>query len=99
MNRLDRDTAGFLYFAKNVYNYAHYKKRQAQGRVHKHYLAVVRGEIGYILHKKHQKQRKRKENPYVDIEDDRIVLSYPLMHHAQLDDRMVAIKNRNDMAR
>ena len=30
VNRLDSDTAGFLYFAKDVYNYTHYKKWQSQ---------------------------------------------------------------------
>ena len=30
VNRLDTETAGFLYFAKNVYNYTHYKKWQKQ---------------------------------------------------------------------
>lgn len=99
VNRLDRDTAGFLYFARDIYTYTHYKKRQQQGWVKKNYLAVVRGDIGYVLKNKHKKQITRHQAPYVDIQENKIILSYPLMHHAQLADRMVAIKSRSDMAK
>lgn len=99
VNRLDTDTTGFLYFAKDAYNYSHYKKRQNQWWIKKNYLAVVRGDIGYILKKQHKKKIHEASISHISVDDEIITISYPLMHHAQLDDRMVAIKERNDMAK
>jgi 23S rRNA-/tRNA-specific pseudouridylate synthase len=65
LNRLDNDTAGFLYFAKNNEAYERYKKLQSQGKVHKRYIAQIQGspkdsafEITLpVMHHKHKEDR------------------------------------------
>lgn len=42
LNRLDNDTAWFLYFAKNLEIYENYKKRQKNNQIQKKYIAVVK---------------------------------------------------------
>ena len=60
---------------------------------------MVRGDFGYVLKNKHKKKLREEASSHIEIDGEIITLSYPLMHHAQLDDRMVAIKSRNDMAK
>lgn len=91
VNRLDNDTAGFLYFAKDVYTYTHWAKRQEQGRIKKQYLALVRGDMTYLI--------DHPEKTDCMIEGNTIQVTYPLMHHGQLDDRMVCLRSRKDMAK
>lgn len=43
LNRLDNDTGGFLYFAKNPQIYSFYKEQQHQWEIQKMYLAEVQG--------------------------------------------------------
>ncbi|AHB41803.1 hypothetical protein P148_SR1C00001G1024 [candidate division SR1 bacterium RAAC1_SR1_1] len=43
LNRLDNDTGGFLYFAKNIESYQFYKEQQHKGTIQKMYLAEVHG--------------------------------------------------------
>jgi len=43
LNRLDNDTGGFLYFAKNTQIYSFYKEQQHQWEIQKMYLAEVEG--------------------------------------------------------
>lgn len=43
LNRLDNDTGGFLYFAKNPESYRLYKEQQKQWETQKMYLAQVHG--------------------------------------------------------
>ncbi len=43
LNRLDNDTGGFLYFAKNPESYQLYKQQQKQWEIQKIYLAQVHG--------------------------------------------------------
>lgn len=45
LNRLDNDTAGFLYFAKDLATFDQYRQLQAQNRIEKHYIAHVQGNI------------------------------------------------------
>jgi len=42
LNRLDNETAGFLYFAKNKKAYERYRKIQTEGRVNKRYIAQIK---------------------------------------------------------
>lgn len=65
LNRLDNETAGFLYFAKNKKAHEKYRKLQAEGKVHKRYIAQIRGvpkESAFeivlpIMHHKHKDDR------------------------------------------
>jgi len=43
LNRLDNETAGFLYFTKTSQAYERYKKLQTEGKVHKRYIAQIKG--------------------------------------------------------
>ncbi len=43
LNRLDNDTGGFLYFAKNIESYTFYKEQQQKLAIQKMYLAQVHG--------------------------------------------------------
>ena len=65
LNRLDNETAGFLYFAKNKKSYERYKKIQSEGKVHKRYIAQVKGKLNEsafeitipIMHHKYKEDR------------------------------------------
>ena len=41
LNRLDNETAGFLYFAKTQEAFDRYRQLQSEGRVHKWYIAQI----------------------------------------------------------
>ncbi len=43
LNRLDNETAGFLYFAKNKKAFERYRRLQTEGKIHKWYIAQIRG--------------------------------------------------------
>ena len=45
VNRLDRDTSGLLIVAKNAYCQNHITDQMRKGRIHKRYIAIVRGEL------------------------------------------------------
>ncbi len=65
LNRLDNETAGFLYFAKNKKAYEKYRKLQSEGKVHKRYVAQVKGKLNEsafeiavpIMHHKYKEDR------------------------------------------
>lgn len=64
MNRLDNETAWFLYFAKNEKIYQEYKELQKNGKIEKIYLADIHGEIKQntkidfpIMHHKNLKEK------------------------------------------
>lgn len=80
LNRLDTPTSWFLYFAKSRDQYSAHKVHQAKKRVRKHYIAQVHWDIRY--------QFDQGEKTVYTID-------YPLMHHAHLDDRMVAIAHES----
>ena len=41
LNRLDNETAGFLYFAKSQKAFDRYRQLQAEGKINKRYIAQV----------------------------------------------------------
>jgi len=45
LNRLDNETAGFLYFAKTPEAFAHFKSLQKSGSIKKYYLAQINGKL------------------------------------------------------
>lgn len=45
VNRLDNETAGFLYFAKSQKAFDHFKSIQKSGKVKKFYMAQVEGKL------------------------------------------------------
>ncbi len=91
VNRLDTDTTGFLYFAKNQEVYANYISLQRKGKINKHYFAKVTWNIGRIL------QNGIKDDTHISIDKDTIIITYPIMHHRHLDDRMIIIKDPKDV--
>lgn len=90
VNRLDSDTSWLLYFAKDQEAYRTYREFQKQEKVVKHYLAKVAWNVSRIL------QNGSWWNSHIDVDDDTIIIHYPLMHHRHLDDRMVVIKEESD---
>ena len=42
LNRLDNETAGFLYFAKNKQAFEKYRRLQSEGKIHKRYIAQIK---------------------------------------------------------
>ncbi len=87
VNRLDGETAGLLYFAKTQDFYASYRQQQKAWKVSKHYLATVKGNVGWVVH------HGSPDTHHIKVEWEKIVISYPLMHHRHLEDRMVMIKD------
>lgn len=65
LNRLDNETAGFLYFAKTQESFDRYRQLQSEGKVHKWYIAQIQWtpkesafEIDMpIMHHKHKQDR------------------------------------------
>ncbi len=53
LNRLDNDTGGFLYFAKNQENFGFYKEQQKQWKIQKIYLAEVHGNPFFKSNERH----------------------------------------------
>ncbi len=49
VNRLDSDTSGLLYFAKDQETYGSYHQLQINEKVLKHYVAKVSGNVGRII--------------------------------------------------
>lgn len=45
LNRLDNETAGFLYFAKTKKAYQRYRRLQTEGKVNKRYIAQVKWRL------------------------------------------------------
>lgn len=41
LNRLDNETAGFLYFAKTQEAFERYRQLQTEGKIHKRYIAQI----------------------------------------------------------
>lgn len=65
LNRLDNETAGFLYFAKTKEAFERYRQLQNEGRIHKRYIAQIQWtpkESAFeicmpIMHHKHKEDR------------------------------------------
>jgi len=90
VNRLDSDTSWLLYFAKDQEIYSTYRQQQNDEKVHKHYIAKVSGNTWWII------QNGTQWNSNIDLVDDTIEIHYPMMHHRQLDDRMIAVREERD---
>lgn len=87
LNRLDTLTSWFLYFAKDQQTYAAYRDWQHNWSVTKHYLAAVHGNPWYMLD-------HWTDEHGVEICDSHFHVSYPIMHHKHLDDRMHVVKEK-----
>jgi 23S rRNA pseudouridine1911/1915/1917 synthase len=74
LNRLDNETAGFLYFAKTQEAYATYRNLQSEWKVNKRYIAQIHGtpkesafEITIpVMHHKHKEDRMIVIHSYKD---------------------------------
>jgi 23S rRNA pseudouridine1911/1915/1917 synthase len=66
LNRLDNDTAGFLYFAKDLPTLTTYRQFQAHNQIEKHYIAQVVGN----------------QFPRPPIPDPQYPIDYPIMHRS-----------------
>lgn len=83
LNRLDTATSGLLYFAKTREVYEQFPEWQHGGCIRKRYLARVRGDPLRNLSKR--------DTPFFEQQDERnFSLSFPLMHHAADDEKMLA---------
>lgn len=82
VNRLDNDTAGFLYFAKTPSFHDAYKDFQAQHMLEKIYIADISGQ---------RMPDKISHQTGVTQEGEIIIVDRPIGHHKHLDDRMVVI--------
>ncbi|MCX6823138.1 MAG: pseudouridine synthase, partial [candidate division SR1 bacterium] len=84
LNRLDNETGGFLYFAKNIDAFHQFKNLQKSEKIQKFYLAQIEGRInsqsstclpvGKVFH-----------------------LQFPIMHHKSNPDKMIAIRDPQDV--
>jgi 23S rRNA-/tRNA-specific pseudouridylate synthase len=83
LNRLDTATHGFLYFAPDVELVEAYRDKQQTWDISKYYIAQVTGDCRRELRKPHAVVEKQ--------EDESFVIQAPLMHHIQLNDRMVVV--------
>lgn len=81
LNRLDNDTAWFLYFAKTPTIFDAYRQQQTQNKIEKHYIAKVHGKISLI--------EAFRQNASIKI-------NFPIMHHKSKDERMIVIKTPQD---
>lgn len=74
LNRLDNETAWFLYFAKTQEAFDRYRQIQSEGKVHKRYIAQIKGtpkesafEITLpVMHHKHKEDRMIVLHSYKD---------------------------------
>lgn len=65
LNRLDNETSWFLYFAKTPQAFQTYRALQAQGKIHKRYIAQVQGQFNEsafeidmpVMHHKYKSDR------------------------------------------
>jgi len=96
LNRLDNETAGFLYFAKNKKAYERYRKVQSEWKVHKWYIAQVKGKLNEsafeitmpIMHHKYKEDRMIFIHSPKDEQKGRSKLHKPstivkVLHHDQ----------------
>ena len=85
LNRLDVATSWYLYFAKHDWVYRDWSLWQSAWYMKKIYMWYVAADISYM-------SRLWRDDPYALWDADRkeITLSWPLMHHQHLSDRMVA---------
>lgn len=82
LNRLDTATSGLLYFAPSRELYSSYRDWQAEGRISKYYLARVEGDVRWM-------RKETKQRDFVEVTTQRLMLTYPIMHHQHLSEQMI----------
>ena len=97
VNRLDNDTAGLLYFAKRPDVKQQYKVLQSDQKLYKIYMCTVSGEMS-LSYPVHGEWVVHASTPaWVFGEPLKgILVQYPIMHHKQDAERMIAIKTDKD---
>jgi len=88
LNRLDNDTAGFLYFAKDLSTFDQYRQLQAQNCSEKHYIAQVQGNITESSLRAASRHPRR-------FGVWKQTISFPIMHRSL--EKMIAIKDPKDL--
>ncbi len=129
LNRLDNDTAGYLYFAKDKKIFDAYKTQQDAHQIYKLYLCDVQGQVDVertvgkhpeLLISNNDEMTEWQNDatlstiipslyhsiicaqlPWAQEQFDNkirkgLTINYPIMHHAQHHDRMVAIRIPKD---
>ena len=82
LNRLDNDTAGFLYFAKTPSIFDQIQL-QAQNKIEKHYIAQIQGEFDI-----------KNLNVKFRMQNLELCIDYPIMHRST--EKMIAILPSED---
>ena len=89
LNRLDNDTSGFLYFAKTKEFYSTFKQLQKESKVTKYYLAQVYGDPS--------KDKKLVSNKERTGHEGQFTISFPIMHHQSIPEKMLVIQKPKDV--
>lgn len=91
LNRLDNDTSGLLYFAKNPRVYTTFRQMQSERQLEKWYVAEVYGDISQLL------KAPQSSKGHYSHQNGQIKITTPLAHHRYNTDRMVAIVSPSDI--
>ena len=83
LNRLDNETSGLLYFAKNPRVYKEFKQQQSDFQLKKYYLAEVYGDICTFCKETYGQEKG--------------VIKKEIAHHKFNTDRMVVINSPSDI--
>lgn len=89
LNRLDNDTSWFLYFAKTKEFYDTFKQFQKDGKITKYYLTQVYGDPS--------QDKKLFSNEWQNRDKAQFTLSFPIMHHHSIPEKMIIIKDPKDL--
>ncbi|MEI7562810.1 MAG: pseudouridine synthase [bacterium] len=89
LNRLDNNTTGFLYFAKTQEFYTSFKQLQKEEKITKYYLTQVYGDLS--------KDKKLFSNEEQTADKAQISISFSVMHHQSIPEKMLVIKNPQDI--
>lgn len=90
LNRLDNDTAGFLYFAKSKKAFDEFKWLQKSDKVKKFYIAQIFWEW---------KNGNMEKWKYGWTTKTSFHINSPIMHHKSADERMVVIRDDKDVSK
>lgn len=93
LNRLDNDTAGLIYFAKTREAAEHYYALQEKNILSKWYVCDIKGNMSRFTNTDTHCQRV----PNVFSPEDALCVSYPLMHHAFDDQKMIVVRQPRDI--
>jgi 23S rRNA-/tRNA-specific pseudouridylate synthase len=94
LNRLDNETAGFLYFAKNIEAFTRFKSLQKSNQVKKYYLAQIEGMLksGNVETWKGEKIKSFNPSTLQPFN-----INFPIMHHRSIPEKMIAIRDSKDI--